>query len=89
MKEIGTEHWTTPNYADNSSGFFARGAGYVREGSVSFKNSAVFYADPETPGIGFYKNYSVTNSTYTLSISNTDSSSNGPSWAYSVRCIKD
>ncbi len=89
MKEIGTEHWNTPNYADNSSGFFARGAGYITENNVYFKNISRFYADPETPGAGYYKNYSLSNSTYTLTISNVSSSSNGPSWAYAVRCIKD
>lgn len=89
MKEIGNFHWTNPNYADNSSGFYALGAGFIQEGSVVFGNTAYFYADPENPGIAYYKNYYLYNTTYTLSISEVNSSSNGPSWAYAVRCIRD
>jgi uncharacterized protein (TIGR02145 family) len=53
MKEIGSDYWNSPNVADNSSGFSARGAGYRASdgGFGGLKDYGPFWsATKESPG---------------------------------------
>lgn len=57
MKEIGTQHWTAPNVdATNSSGFTARGGGFVHQGNfASIKDAGWFWqSDQQNASYAFY-----------------------------------
>lgn len=87
LKEIGTDHWQTPNTgADNSSGFAARGAGYwnyLFNSFLGLKQNTRFWTSTEK---------SATNAATALLNFDSAAISLGSSykgWGFSVRMIKE
>jgi uncharacterized protein (TIGR02145 family) len=95
MKETGTNHWSGPNAADNSSGFTALPGGsrscetedfpplphVIHYGQFCFKDYAFFYSSSSTS----YSSYIFIESSY-VNIN----SGGGSKWpGYSVRCVKN
>jgi len=87
MKEAGTSHWDSPNYANNKSGFTAL------PGGVRSHASAVF---SEAGGLGQWWSSNERDATTAFSIRLRNNNSGGnlstyyqKSHGYSVRCIKD
>jgi uncharacterized protein (TIGR02145 family) len=84
LKEIGTDHWDSPNIADNSSGFTARGAGWRHAGVfASFRKFALWWSSTEENADNAWS-YEVDNS-----ISYGTDYPYSKKEGYSVRCIRD
>lgn len=86
MKEIGTDHWDSPNAgATNESGFTAVGSGYGMDNQFAYLNSgAFFWSSPDIHNTS-YKRYTLLNDNklYILSIHTEDDE------VVSIRCIKN
>lgn len=86
LKEVGLNHWSTPNIgASNSSGFTALPGGYRSPASGDFVNlytRAVLWGGTELNGLG--GRYIIENNS-----TNTDFSYYSKTFGFSVRCIKD
>jgi uncharacterized protein (TIGR02145 family) len=83
LKEAGTTHWSSPNTgATNSSGFTALPAGYIRYGSAGINQQAYFWTSSFYYGASIYRYLDYTHSS--IELSNWE-----PSFALSVRCLKD
>jgi len=85
LKEMGLDHWISPNVATNESGFTALGGGYM-SGSSFFslvRNDAYFWTSTEQTGSNAWYRYlyNDTGQVYTYNWSKT--------FAYSVRCLRD
>lgn len=94
LKEMGTEHWTSPNLADNVSGFTALPGGEripytntnINNGFRVKDTSALFWSSSlNSSGWAYYRflTYASQN------ISNPSSPSDIRAWGASIRCIKD
>ncbi|MCX6269796.1 MAG: hypothetical protein NTU44_00985 [Bacteroidetes bacterium] len=83
MKETGTNHWSSPNNASNTSGFTALGAGYTGTGYIfmNIKIRTNFWSSTTT-----YSGYAIYQQIWNNStmISRNDYYKTSP---YSVRCI--
>jgi len=91
LKEIGFEHWNSPNIdATNEYGFTALGAGYrSKDGSfVHNKNESLWWASTPSPSSGSNGSwvYWMGNGTGQVYIS---AGADNRNYGYSIRCIKD
>jgi uncharacterized protein (TIGR02145 family) len=86
MKEIGTDHWASPNIgATNESGFTALPHGYfsLSTFSMSMVYDAIWYSLSETgPETAYFARIRSSNAEFSLT-------SNSKSFGYAVRCVKN
>jgi uncharacterized protein (TIGR02145 family) len=93
LKETGTTHWTTPNNADNSSGFTALPAGVRKDtyipwydfGLFDLFNTATWFTSSNEASVTFAYWLDLSNGSEWATLQNSSLKNTG----FSVRCLKD